>query len=72
MAIKDWKLVDKSQYRIKYNKKNSHGTITIYKNEGINNKKYWTVDIQYFTFERKSFKTKQQALRYARAYMRVH
>ena len=71
MALKDWKKVEIDNFRINYHKIGQNITITYFE------KDRWIVDIfpikdGKFSNKLKSFKTKSQALAYARSYMRKH
>ncbi len=81
MALKDWKKWDDTSYLISWvYKKSSKKTmkgyptinftdIFIIKYTGIT---YWTFVDRTFSTSKKSFKTKSQALVYAKSYMRNH
>ena len=85
MAIKDWKLINdipKGKYWL-WTKSDNKGygkiSITRFISWGTfeekpfkNREPYFEVTIDDGKFEEKKFKTKSQALKYARAYMRKH
>ena len=62
MALKDWK----KQKNMNYGWKNGNKLVRVYTTGGNYN-----VHIPYLSFE-PEFKTKQQALAFAKAYMRTH
>jgi len=81
MATKDWKVWDKVNYRIRWinTKKVKRGDglpslhyndIFIIKYKGNDN--LWTFVDHNTNMSNKEFKTKSQALAYAKAYMRKH
>jgi len=73
MALKDWKQVREGYF---VRKDNRIKIVHIFKNKiqsEIKNRDVYYVDINdYFFYGVKSFKTKSQALAYAREYMRNH
>lgn len=73
MALKDWKKTENSKSYIKFYHKTKELIIRI---DLFKPEKYgYTVNISDFreyTLEHKDFKTKSQALKYARSYMRKH
>jgi len=65
MAIKDWKKINEGKNGVVfYDKKNLRNIFVFLDRE----EKKWYVDLDKF----KSFKTKSQALSYAKNYMRKH
>ncbi len=82
MALKDWRKsrakgpTMKGTFHIRWNKKNTKEFLIINKYMGKREDKYHVLlydkKRQFEDIWDKSFKTKQQALKYAKAYMRKH
>ncbi len=72
MAIKDWKLIKKTKYMIQWNNIINHKSfIRLTPRHGLKGW-FFTYRSAPYNFENKTFKTKQQALKYAKSYMRKH
>lgn len=73
MALKDWKK-EREGYFVRKN--NSSKMVSIFKNKiqsELKNREIWYVDISdYFFYNVQSFKTKSEALAYAKGYMKKH
>ena len=73
MAIKDWKLLfDDSESGIGYRKKDK--TLNVFNSYFYTDKNLWEMSVTKNSRKivKKHFKTKSQALKYAKAYMRKH
>jgi hypothetical protein len=75
MALKDWKKISTNKYSTLYSTKDHKKVLTIRYTwlRVVNNKYKDKIWIVYFgNAKRKDFKTKQQALKFAKSYMRKH
>ena len=76
MALKDWKKGDFINYEAEFIKKNIAITLTNNQTQLVHIQKPWHLTIEkrrpYDELFYRNFKTKSQALKYAKAYMRKH
>jgi len=66
--LKDWKLVENKKSFKTFYKKEGSRNIWVFTNDG----KIWMVDLDDSRKPIRRFKTKSQAIKYARQYMRTH
>ena len=69
MALKDWKKTTNLEEQIDFEKDDKHYLMLALSEQGMGKK--WIIYINGFK-KFKFFKTKQQALKFAKAYMRSH
>lgn len=71
MALKDWKIVRKDSDEIIYKSKDSGATLNIFETDMSVSTHKWGVQSSNLSIN-KGFKTKAQAMNYAKSYMRSH
>ena len=67
MALKDWKLFKSSYGEDIWLNKKKNGKVEIFERESLNN-----FNVYINSFFQRRFKTKSQALKFAKEYMRKH
>ena len=74
MALRDWKIIVNKRDQISWEKKNGDFQVTIYDSNGWKGRYFerGSGEIRWEPGDIRNFKTKSQALGYAKQYMRTH